>query len=699
MSLTPGLPHSLRARATVFTWLVLVLGMSALSLFVSRHLQTDMERLLGEQKHAMVTALAKDIQDDLTHRLRALDTVAAEIDARLMSDPAALQRRLEQLPLLQLLFNGGVWVADASGTAIADAPRSSQRIGIHYSDRDYMVATLTEGKWMVGRPVTGKQLKTPLVALSVPVRDVSGKVMGAVVGIINLQSGSFLDMQTHGTYGKTGSYLLIAPQHQLIVTATDTKRNLQPTPAPGVNVMHDRYVQGFEGFGLAVSSRGVLEMSAAKGIPAAGWFVVATLPADEAFAPLHDLQQRLLWAILLFTVLTAALTWWVLKQQLAPLVGAATAMRTLADAHTTPQPLVYHRDDEIGQLVNGFNRILHTWQQHEAALTNSQESLAITLHSIGDGVIATDTQGHITRMNPTAERLTGWPLSEALGKPLAEVFTLVNTRTHTTLLARNQQTYQIADTAAPIRNSAGQVVGVVRVFSDVTERYRAEAAVQRIRIMMERTEAATHLASFEWDAQTDVATWSPELFRMTGVDPAQGAPKLAGLAPLYTPASARLLYDAVATTLAENVPFDVELMSVQPDTTQRPCRMKGFPECDDAGRVVRISGLVQDLTELVDGVQSVNIPIDAVIMPKRAKPDDYPLFFEAKSAGDFTNTNKRRKEEAIKMAQLHSTYGDRVSFNLFLCGYFDTGYLGYEAAEGIDWVWEHRIDDLALFGI
>jgi len=86
-------------------------------------------------------------------------------------------------------------------------------------------------------------------------------------------------------------------------------------------------------------------------------------------------------------------------------------------------------------------------------------------------------------------------------------------------------------------------------------------------------------------------------------------------------------------------------------------------------------------------------------MPKDAKEGDIPIFFEAKSAGDFTNTNKRRKEEAMKMAQLHSTYGKEVQFNLFLCGYFDSGYLGYEAAEGIDWVWEHRIDDLALFGI
>lgn len=103
--------------------------------------------------------------------------------------------------------------------------------------------------------------------------------------------------------------------------------------------------------------------------------------------------------------------------------------------------------------------------------------------------------------------------------------------------------------------------------------------------------------------------------------------------------------------------------------------------------------------KLEGGVQSVNIPIDAVIMPKSARAGDLPLFFEAKSAGDFTNTNKRRKEEAVKMAQLRSTYGAAVRFNLFLCGYFDSGYLGYEAAEGIDWVWEHRIDDLAQFGI
>lgn len=98
-------------------------------------------------------------------------------------------------------------------------------------------------------------------------------------------------------------------------------------------------------------------------------------------------------------------------------------------------------------------------------------------------------------------------------------------------------------------------------------------------------------------------------------------------------------------------------------------------------------------------VKAINIPVDVVVMPKDAKPGELPLLMEAKSAGDFTNVNKRRKEEATKMNQLRNTYGKDVRFILFLCGYFDSGYLGYEAAEGIDWVWEHRVNDLGEFGL
>jgi hypothetical protein len=95
----------------------------------------------------------------------------------------------------------------------------------------------------------------------------------------------------------------------------------------------------------------------------------------------------------------------------------------------------------------------------------------------------------------------------------------------------------------------------------------------------------------------------------------------------------------------------------------------------------------------------VNIPADVVIQPKKLRKGRLPILIKAKSAGDFTNTNKRRKEEATKVHQLQATFGENVRYVLFLCGYFGSDYLGYEAAEGIDWVWEHRIDDLAKLGL
>ena len=106
-----------------------------------------------------------------------------------------------------------------------------------------------------------------------------------------------------------------------------------------------------------------------------------------------------------------------------------------------------------------------------------------------------------------------------------------------------------------------------------------------------------------------------------------------------------------------------------------------------------------NVAAMQEGGIVVNVPIDTVILPLSASVGDLPLLVEAKSAGDFTNTNKRRKEEATKMRQLRNTFGEAVPFILLLGGYFDSGYLGYEAAESIDWVWEHRLDDLIEFGL
>jgi PAS domain S-box-containing protein len=135
-------------------------------------------------------------------------------------------------------------------------------------------------------------------------------------------------------------------------------------------------------------------------------------------------------------------------------------------------------------------------KQAEEALRKSEENLSITLHSIGDGVISTDINGLIVNMNPIAEKLCGWKITDALGKPLHEVFKIIHAETrntvadpvkkvlengeivglanHTILISQNGTEYQIADSAAPIKNKEGKISGVVLVFSNITEKYLAE---------------------------------------------------------------------------------------------------------------------------------------------------------------------------------------------------------------------------------
>ena len=369
--------RSLKTRVTVFTLIIFLLSTWTMAFYASRMLRDDMQHLLGEQQFATVSVIAAEVNDRLSERLAALELIAKEVDADLMANPASLQARLEQRPLLQFMFNGGTWISRQDGIVI-----SSNRpalIGANYADREYMLAVLKAGKSTISKPITGKVLKDPIIVMAVPIHDDQGQVIGALAGVTDLSQPSFFDKVTESRYGKTGGYLLIALQHQLFITATDKSRIMQPVPAPGINSMHDQYMQGFEGYGFSNSSRGVEELTAAKGIPVAGWFMVSVLPAAEAFTPIRAMQQRMLLATLFLTLLAGGVTWWMtlrmLKHQLSPMLAAARTLATSADSKQPPQRLPVTRQDEIGELLGGFNRLLEILAQREEALRDMAASL------------------------------------------------------------------------------------------------------------------------------------------------------------------------------------------------------------------------------------------------------------------------------------------------------------------------------------
>lgn len=197
---------------------------------------------------------------------------------------------------------------------------------------------------------------------------------------------------------------------------------------------------------------------------------------------------------LIATLLLIGLLGWLLHRYLAMPLGnlgrAANALRSGQLDVRVPE----QGPQEIAVLAGNFNAMARAIQEAQESLAASEERLAITLNSIGDALLATDTEERITLMNPVAETLTGWPQAEALGRRVAEIFVIRNALTgepaeipvtrviregrvvglanHTTLLARNGARHHISDSAAPIRNARGELQGVVLVFRDVSEEYR-----------------------------------------------------------------------------------------------------------------------------------------------------------------------------------------------------------------------------------
>lgn len=191
-------------------------------------------------------------------------------------------------------------------------------------------------------------------------------------------------------------------------------------------------------------------------------------------------------------------------------------------------------------------------------------------------------------------------------------------------------------------------------------------------------------AMISWLLDTELFPWLSE-----------GGPADARHRELAATVIADRLCGAVADPIVRNAQEQRQLALIEAWLLARGYQKKNWqpgasPEDMDRGTF----SFRQNVVVVGETGKRVNIPVDTVIMPQNAAAGDFPVLIEAKSAGDFTNTNKRRKEEATKIRQLKETHGRDVGLTLFLCGYFDTGYLGYEAAEGIDWIWEHRIDDM-----
>jgi PAS domain S-box-containing protein len=244
------------------------------------------------------------------------------------------------------------------------------------------------------------------------------------------------------------------------------------------------------------------------------WVVAYAVPLDIKYHDVHIFITSLIKIMVAVTLVVLAFLSIVLTRFTRPIGRLIHSAAAIAGGNLS-QEIVRGNRDEVGTLARSFNHMRDAIRQQitdlnreiderrraEKRLQHNEENLRTTLNSIGDAVIATDTSGTIVRMNPVAEQLVGWRFDEACGKPLKEVFHIINAQTRlpienpmgrvlvspnvghveaqTILISRDGTEYQISDSGAPIRSDTGEAVGGVLVFRDVTQEHALQAQLQQ----------------------------------------------------------------------------------------------------------------------------------------------------------------------------------------------------------------------------
>ncbi len=301
-------------------------------------------------------------------------------------------------------------------------------------------------------------------------------------------------------------------------------------------------VLGRSGMFEGVDYRGVKVLSEIRGIPNSSWVMVAKVDRDEIFA---EAAAR------------------------ARLIGFLTLALILLSATTTA--FIYKHKGK---------RTFEALFLAERQRTEILEEARVTLYSIGDAVISTGPAGRVRQMNPVAEHLTGWKETEALDKPLSQVFQIVNEKTraevenpvervlregvvvglanHTLLMARDGTERPIADSGAPIRDESGTISGVVLVFRDQTEERAAQKALresqEQLRIISENIRDTVWLMDLSfrttWVSMSVVRTRGYTLEELAGM-PLERHLTPESLAALSDLTTAHLTADKLADPKAE----------------------------------------------------------------------------------------------------------------------------------------------------
>ncbi|MEY4139365.1 MAG: hypothetical protein RLZZ371_1547, partial [Pseudomonadota bacterium] len=397
-------PQSLKTRVTLMTLLIAVVCFLVLGFYTKNLLRDGLLNYTGEQQRSTLNLLASEVDHGLKDRIAILEKLALRVTPQLMQDPKAFRTHLLEQSFLNGTFNGGIMWWNRQGQLQAEVLFLPSVLKQQVLAPEELGQVLEQGQAVIGKIQVNAERNMARFVVAVPIRSPDGAVIGAVAGIVRLDQPNFLTQLLSHPYGRTGNFFLIDASQRLIFATSDQPRLFEVLPAPGVSPWIDRFVQGYEGTERVVNPKGVEVLVSIRQIPLAHWYASVTLSPEETFALVDSIKVRGRIAGVVMLLICLALIWLMLRRQLAPMTTAVAMLDGFVRRNQAPQALPVVRNDEVGQLVGGFNRLLDTLAQQQKILRRRELFNQAVINSVAAEIAVLDHDGVIVEVNDAWRR-------------------------------------------------------------------------------------------------------------------------------------------------------------------------------------------------------------------------------------------------------------------------------------------------------
>ncbi len=393
------LPQSLKTRVTLLTLFVVVVSFLGLAFYTKNLLRAELLTFMGEQQQSVLTVVSSEVDHGLQDRIGVLEQLALRVAPKLAQDQQSVQAFLLDQPLLGAPFNGGFALWNRQGVLQAEVQFLQDGLLTPALAPQELARVLQDGTAVIGRIQVNELLKTSWFAIFVPVHGPAGDVTGILAGMVRLDLPNFFTQLVSHRYGKTGHFFLVDADQRLIFASSDRARLLEALPAPGADPWVDRFVHGFEGVAQMPDAAGAEILASIRQVPLAHWYVSVTQDLAETFDLIDAVKLRARLFGLGLLLLCMGLIWLLLRRQLAPMTTALEVLDGFVRKNQKPKALPVVMQDEVGQLVSGFNRLLHTLAQQQEVSRQSEMFTQAVLNSVAEEIAVLDQDGEIVAVN------------------------------------------------------------------------------------------------------------------------------------------------------------------------------------------------------------------------------------------------------------------------------------------------------------